>query len=72
MKRSREDNTVSVVQKAMAHYRIRVTKKTVKESLKSNSYYPTFKSICGVLNEWKVENHPLKYEPGGLLKIPAP
>lgn len=62
MKRTREDNTVSVIQRAVKYYRIPVTKGSVKETLKSNSYYPTFKSICDTLNEWKVENYPLKYE----------
>ena len=72
MKRSREDNTVSVIQRAVRHLRIPVTKGSVKEALKSHTYYPTFKSICDTFNEWKVEYYPLKYEPEELLEIPAP
>ncbi len=58
----REDNTVSVIQRAVKYYKIPVTKNSVKVTLKSHSYYPAFKSICDALNEWKVEHYPLKYE----------
>ncbi|HQG37246.1 MAG TPA: vitamin K epoxide reductase family protein [Bacteroidales bacterium] len=72
MRRAREDNTVSVVQRAIRHFRIPVTKSSVKEALKSNSYYPTLRSICDVLNEWKIEHYPLKYEPEEIRELPAP
>lgn len=61
MGRQREDNTVSVIQKVVRYYRIKVTKSSVKEALKSHSYYPSFKSICDSFNEWDIENYPLKY-----------
>lgn len=72
MKRLREDNTVAVLQKAVKHYRLRITRNTVKEALKSHPDYPTLKSICDVLNEWNVEHYPLKYEPEELTEISSP
>ena len=72
MKRTREDNTVSVIQRTVRHFRIPVTKSSVKEALKSHSHYPTFKSICDTLNEWNVEHYPLKYQPEETLEISAP
>ena len=51
MKRSKEDNTVYVVQRALKHFLIPVTKAFVKEVLKSHSQYPTFESICDALSD---------------------
>jgi uncharacterized membrane protein len=72
MKRTREDNTVSVIQRAVRHFRIAVTKSSVKEELKSHSYYPSFKSISDTLNEWKVEHYPLRYKPDEMNELVAP
>ncbi|RPI74229.1 MAG: hypothetical protein EHM47_04175, partial [Ignavibacteriales bacterium] len=72
MKRVNEENTVSVLQRAIKHHRIHVTAATVKETLKAHSHYPSFKSICDVLNEWNVENYPLKYQPEELKDITPP
>lgn len=72
MKKAREDNTVSVVQRAIRHYGIRVTGNSVKETLKSNSYYPTFRSICDALNEWKIEHYPLKYDQDEIKDLKSP
>ena len=72
MKRSREDNTVSVIQRTVRHFRIPVTKSSVKEALKSHSHYPTFKSICDTFNEWNIDYYPLKYQTEEILEIPAP
>lgn len=72
MIRSREDNTVAVMQRAVRYYRIRVTKATVKEALKSHPEYPTFKSICDVLTDWNIEHYPLKYKPEELAEIATP
>jgi uncharacterized membrane protein len=72
MKKAREDNTVSVIQRAVKHFEIPVTKSTVKEALKSHSYYPSFKSICDTFNDWKVENYPLKYKPEEMKELTAP
>jgi len=72
MKRTREDNTVSVIQRAIKHFKIPVTKSSVKETLKSNSYYPTFKSICDAFKEWKIEHYPLRYLPEEIKDIAAP
>jgi uncharacterized membrane protein len=72
MRKYREDNTVSVLQKAISYYNIPVTKSAVRETLKSHSHYPTFKSICDSLREWRVDHYPLKYMPEELKEIPAP
>jgi uncharacterized membrane protein len=72
MKRAREDNTVGIIQRAVRHYGLHVLKSTVKEALKSHPNYPTFKSICDTLNEWKIENYPLRYEISELVNLQAP
>jgi uncharacterized membrane protein len=72
MIRSREDNTVSVIQRAVRHYRLRVTMGSVKEALKSHPDYPTLKSICDVLTDWNIEHYPLKYQPEELTEITTP
>jgi uncharacterized membrane protein len=72
MKRTREDNTVSVIQRAVKHFKIQVTRSSVKEALKSHTYYPSFKSICDTFNDWNVENYPLKYQPEEMKELIAP
>jgi uncharacterized membrane protein len=72
MKRVNEENTVSVLQRAIKHLRIHVTAGAVKEALKAHPHYPSFKSICDVLNEWNIENYPLKYQPEELKDISPP
>jgi len=72
MKRTREDNTVSVIQRAVRHFRLPILKSSVKEALKSHPDYPTFKSICDTLNEWNIENYPLRYEVNELEDLQSP
>lgn len=72
MKRTREDNTVSVIQRAVKYFEIPVTRRSVKEALKSHSYYPSFKSICDSFNDWKVENYPLRYQVEEMNQLKAP
>ena len=72
MKRTREDNTVSVIQRAVRHFRLPILRSSVKEALKSHSNYPTFKSICDSLNEWNIEHYPLKYQTEEMLEISPP
>ena len=72
MKKAREDNTVSVIQRAIRHYGIRVTGNSVRDTLKSHSYYPTFISICDALNEWKIEHYPLKYSQDEIKDLKSP
>ena len=72
MKRAREDNTVSVIQRAVRHFRLPILRSSVKEALKSHSNYPTFKSICDTLNEWNIEHYPLKYQTEEIMEISAP
>jgi uncharacterized membrane protein len=72
MNRLVEDNTVAVLQKAIRFLKIRVTKSSVKEFLKSHPDYPTLKSVCDVLNEFNIENYPLKYNPEELRELNPP
>jgi len=72
MKRPKEDNTVGIIQRAVRYFGIHAIKSSVKEALKSHADYPTFKSICDTLNEWHVENYPLRYEIGELKDLEAP
>ena len=72
MKRPKEDNTVGIIQRAVRYFGIHAVKSSVKEALKSHADYPTFKSICDTLNEWHVENYPLRYEIGELKDLEAP
>jgi len=72
MKRRKEDNTVGIIQRAARYFRIHVVKSSVKEELKSHPDYPSFKSICDTLNEWKIENYPLRYEVNELEYLQAP
>jgi len=72
MKRRKEDNTVGIIQRAARYFRIHVVKSSVKEALISNADYPTFKSICDTLNEWHVENYPLRCEISELKDLKAP
>jgi uncharacterized membrane protein len=72
MKRAKEDNTVGIIQRTIKHFRIHVIKSSVKEALKSHPDYPTFKSICDTLNEWQIENYPLRYGIDEIMDIEAP
>lgn len=72
MKTFKEDNTVSVLQKAVQYLKISVTKETVRESLKTHPNYPTFKSICDSLNNWKIDNYPLKFSKVEIKDISTP
>jgi len=72
MKRITEDNTVSVLQKAIRHFHIPVTNTTIKESLKTHPQYPTFKSICDFLEDLKIEHYPLRYTPEEADEIKPP
>ena len=58
----KEENAVFVLQKTIEHFKIKVTKTTVKEFLFAHPYYPSLKSVCDALNKWKIENYPLSLE----------
>ncbi len=62
MHRNKEENVVFVLQKAIKHFKIKVTKTTVKEFLLAHPHYPSLKSVCDALNKWKIENYPLSLE----------
>jgi uncharacterized membrane protein len=72
MNRNHEDYTVAVVQRALKNHRIRVTKASVREKLKTHPYYPSLLSICEVLNELNVENYPLKLSDNEILNLKPP
>ncbi len=72
MKRAKEDNTVGIIQRAIRYFEIHVINNSVKEALKSHPDYPTFKSICDTLNEWNIDNYPLRYEVNELEDLKSP
>jgi len=72
MKRQREHNTVSVIQKAIKYFGIPVTMESVSEALKSHPDYPTFRSICDTFREWNIDHYPLKYLPDELREVEPP
>ena len=57
-----QDNAIAVVRRMIRHYKIPVTDQSVEEVLKSHSDYPSLKSICDALNEWKIENYPMRLD----------
>jgi uncharacterized membrane protein len=59
---TKEDNVVFVLQKAVKHFKIRVTETTVKSYLLAHPHYPSLKSVCDALTKWNVENYPLDLE----------
>lgn len=58
----KQDNAVVVVQRLIERYKIPVSNQTVEEVLKSHPDYPSLKSICDGLNEWKVDNYPMRLD----------
>lgn len=68
----KEDNALAVVKKAIAYYKINVTDDTIAESLQSHPQYPSLKSICDVLNEWKIDNYPMRLDKEELREMGVP
>jgi uncharacterized membrane protein len=62
MHRNKEENVVFVLQKAIKHFKIKVTNTSVKEFLLAHPHYPSLKSVCDALGKWKVEHYPLNLE----------
>ena len=69
---TKEENVVSVLQKAVKHLKAKVTEKSVKEFLLAHPYYPSLKSVCDALTKWKIENYPLKLEPEEIKALEMP
>lgn len=69
---NKEDNTISVLQKSIRHFKIPVTNKTIRESLKTHPNYPTFKSISDSLTSWNIEHYPLKVNTEEIKDINTP
>ena len=72
MKIHKEENTVGIIQRTIKHFGVPVLKSSVKVSLKSHPDYPTFKSICDTLDEWHIENYPMKYGIDEIMEIKTP
>ncbi len=58
------DNVISVVQKTIRYFRIRVTRTTIADYLLSHPHYPALKSVCDGFKKWGIEHYPIR------LKIP--
>src|SRR5690554_1389696 len=69
---TKEENVVSVLQKAVKHLKVKVTEKSVKEFLLAHPYYPSLKCVCDALTKWKIENYPLKLEPEEIKALERP
>lgn len=72
MKKIQEDNTVSVIQRAIKSFGINVTNDTIKVSLKSSPHYPSLRCITDAFNEWNIEHFPLKYTMDEIKSINSP
>ncbi len=66
------DNTVSVVQQLIKHYNLPVSKETIKDSLRFHPEYPSLKSICDALSDWKIDNYPMRLDREELIDIGSP
>ncbi len=55
-----KQNIYSIVFKGLRFNKINVSSASIKDYLISHPNYPSFKSICDGLNNWNVENYPLK------------
>ena len=53
-----EDNTISVLQKALRVHKAKVTKDSVAELLLSHPRYPSLKSVCDGLKKWNIDQLP--------------
>lgn len=67
-----QDNAVAVTQRLIAHYKLPITEQSIEEVLKSHHDYPSLKSICDALNEWKVTNYPVRLNREELRETEAP
>ncbi|WP_163324811.1 vitamin K epoxide reductase family protein [Draconibacterium mangrovi] len=62
MLKSKEDNVIFILQKAIKHFKIKVTNTSVKEFLLAHPHYPSLKSVCDALKKWKVDHYALNLE----------
>ena len=58
--KKKEDNVVGVLCQTIRVLKVKVTRTSIKEYLYSHPYYPTLKSVCDALNQWKIENYALE------------
>jgi len=72
MHNNKEDNVVFVLQKTIEHLKIKVAKTSVKEFLLAHPHYPTLKSVCDALKEWKIEHYPLNLEINEIKELEMP
>lgn len=68
----REDNVISVIYRLVKEYKIKITKTTIIEYLKSDTNYPSLKSICDFFNEMNILNFALKIDESDLYIIDEP
>jgi uncharacterized membrane protein/thiol-disulfide isomerase/thioredoxin len=67
-----ESNCVLTVTKLIRVLNIKVTKKTIKESLEKHPNYPSLLSVSDSLNTWKINNLSLEATPENLKEFPVP
>ena len=69
---NKEDNVTSVVFRALKNHKINVTFTYVAEYLMTHPNYPSFKSICDLFEEIKVQNYALRYNESDLNDLNYP
>lgn len=57
-----QDNAIAVVQRLIRHYNLPVSNETIIEKLYTHPEYPSLKSICDSLNEWRITNYPMRMD----------
>ncbi len=67
-----QDNAVAVTQRLIAHHKLPVSKQTIEETIMSHPDYPSLKSICDGLNEWKIRHYPVRLGKEELRETKAP
>jgi len=67
-----ENNVITVVEQAIRHYKIKVTKSGIKNYFLSHPYYPSFKCISDAFEKWNIEHYPLKLNINELKELRSP
>jgi uncharacterized membrane protein len=72
MAQNKEDNTVYVLQRAIRKFNLKVSDTSIKEFLLSHPHYPSLKSVCDALTQWKIAHYALKLEAGEIKGLEIP
>ena len=70
--KSREHNSVAVLQNLIKELDIKVSKQTAEDVLTANPDYPSLASISESLSDWRVESFPVRLEEEDLSEVTFP